>query len=215
MNATARCLGLGLVALLVAGCGLPSDGGRSEDDVSVPYHLLDDRSDAGVGDGGDAHSSTEPLVFWVAEGDRLVPRTAPVTCPVDVEDLLAELSAGPNQRAREQGLATAYPPESRLALVAKKGDLVIVDLEFEAQIGADRLPVAVGQVVLTLTSAPGIERVSLLSNGESVQVPLADGALTTAPVTAANYLSLVPPPYRRSTPFQHGAITDDGCSTNR
>ena len=204
----ARVLALIALAALAVGCGLPSEGGHTVDDVSVPYHLLDDRA-APDGSGGDAASSTAPLVFWVDDEGLLIPRTASATCPVDVRGLLDELRAGPMQTARSQGLATALPPESGLELVSTTSDAVTVNLETESQISAERLPIAVGQVVLTLTSAPDIRRVSLLSNGEPVQVPLADGELTTLPVSAADYVSLVPPAYQRSTPFRTGVNTDD------
>ena len=145
--------------MLATGCGLPSEGGHAQEDVSVPYHLLDDRA-APAGSGGETASSTAPLVFWVDEKGRLVPRTAASTCPVDMDALLDELSAGPTQRVRSQGLGTALPPGSGLELVAATADSVAVNLDTESQISADRLPLAIGQVVLTLTSSPDVERVS-------------------------------------------------------
>ena len=217
MTRTAGALALGTVALLVAGCGLPSDGVQTVDDATVPYHLLDDPAASGAddGDGGETPSAAGPLVFWVDERGRLVPRTAPESCPVDLAGLLAELSDGPPQRARGQGLSTALPPESRLRLVSTEGDLVVVDVETDAQVSADRLPVAIGQVVLTVASAPEVARVSLLSNGDPVEVPQADGALTTGPVTPASYASLVPSRYRGSAPFREGRTSEQECRTSR
>lgn len=106
----------------------------------------------------------------------MILRSAWENCPLDVDALLDELSAGPTQQVRNRGLTTALPPDSRLELVTTTGDLVLVDLKTETQISADRLPTAIGQVVLTLASAPGITRVSLLSDGEPVQIPDADGS---------------------------------------
>ena len=46
--------------------------------------------------------------------------------------------------------------------------------------------------MLTLTSAPTISSVVLVSDGARVQVPLLDGVLTEEPVTAADYAGLLP-----------------------
>ena len=59
------------------------------------------------------------------------------------------------------------------------------------RIAADQLPLALGQVVLTLTSVPGIERVQLVSGGEPVEMALPGGRLGAEPVTADDYAELV------------------------
>ena len=57
---------------------------------------------------------------------------------------------------------------------------------------ANKLPLAAGQVVLTATSVRGIERVQLVrADGQPIEVPLPDGALTSLPLEARDYLSLV------------------------
>lgn len=213
MNRSTRCLIGGVVAMLTTGCGLPSGGGSAVDDVTVPYHLLDGRLVPEGRGGGKPPASTESLVFWVDERGLLVPRTAVETCPIDLSDLLDELSAGPTQQVREQGLTTALPPDYRLEPVSAEDDLVVVDLATESRVSADRLPVAIGQVVLTLASAPGIARVSLLSDGEPLQVPDAGGALSTTPVTADAYASLVPRAHRRSSPFRRESPAERRCPT--
>lgn len=210
----ARAPMLGTVALLVAGCGLPSDGGHPVDDATVPYHLLDDSPAPGNSD-GKSPSSADPLVFWVNGQGRLIPRRTSESCPVKLGDLLDDLSGGPSQELREHGLSTALPPESHLKLVSRAADMVAVDVETQAPVSADRLPVAIAQIVLTMTSAPGVSRVSLLSNGDPVQIPLADGALSTRPVTASSYVSLVPTWYRGSAPFRQHRTSDELCPTGR
>ncbi|WP_159083870.1 GerMN domain-containing protein [Nocardioides terrigena] len=208
MSGSVRCLAWVVAAAVTAGCGLPSEGGHTVEDSTVPYHLLDDRPAADVSTQGAAPAPSEPLLFWVDDDGRLIPRTASQTCPVDVAALLDELSAGPTDRARTEGLATALPPDSAIELVSLTDDLVEVDLDTETQVSADRLPLAIGQLVLTLVSVPGIERVSLVSEGEPVQVPGADGALSAAPVTAGTYRPLVPPTYQQSSPFREGSGPD-------
>ncbi len=211
MRALARGVACAAVAVLAVGCGLPSEGARTVDDVTVPYHLLDDRPSPQGDQPGSVSGANELVVFWVDDDGLLIPRAASDTCPLDVATLLDELSAGPTQEVRDRGLATALPPDATLELVATADDLVVVDLGTDTQVRADRLPVAIGQVVLTLTSTPEIRRVSLLSNGERVQLPDADGVLTATPVTAAAYKSLVPPSFWGSSPFRGGGTDDPRC----
>ena len=212
-----RLAGAVVAATIVAGCGLPHGGVETVDDAAVPYHLLDDPAPSQQEGAGDQPSLTQPLVFWVDETEQLIPRTAPTGCPGDVAELvdalLTELTAGPADEVRDQGLGTALPPESGLTLTAVQDGVAVVNIEPASQIGADRLPIAIGQVVLTVTSAPAIDQVSLLSNGESVQIPVAGGALTDSPVTAQDYASMVPPKYRTSAPFIERAADKLPCST--
>jgi len=73
-----------------------------------------------------------------------------------------------------------------------------------SSLSAERLPVAVGQVVLSVASAPTVRGVALQTYGRPVQVPLPGGSLTDGPVTATDYVDLLSPRWR-----QPGAF---GCS---
>jgi hypothetical protein len=50
---------------------------------------------------------------------------------------------------------------------------------------------AVAQVVLTVTSVPGVDSVLVTRDGAPVELPLPGGALTSGPVTGRDYISLV------------------------
>ena len=50
---------------------------------------------------------------------------------------------------------------------------------------------AVGQIVLTATSLPGVTAVLLTHDGEALEAPLPSGELTSAPLTAADYEPLL------------------------
>lgn len=194
------------VVLIAAGCGLPTDGVETVDDGSVPYHLLDDGGEPSAGDEGDGPGAgAGPVVFWVDDDEQLVPRRSMSECAGDVADvldgLLDELTAGPVDEFRDQGLATAIPPESAVELTEVADGVVSVDLRPQSQISPSRLPVAIAQVVLTVTSVPGVDDVALASDGEPLQVPIAGGALTSSPVTADDYAALVPTRFADSAPF--------------
>ena len=170
------------------------------DDDSVPYRLLDTApASPGATDENDVPAHV-PVVFWVDSHDRLVPETAAESCAegttASLARVLALLADGPGDIARAGGLSTALPPESSLGLLAVTGGIAEVEFDPETDISADRLPVAVGQIVLTVASAPGVDAVTLVSDGEPVQVPLPGGALTDGPVSAASYAGLVPDRYQ-------------------
>jgi hypothetical protein len=140
------------------------------------------------------------VVFWLTRDDMLTPASAPHGCtdPVEevVRDLLSILAASPEQGGRPAGMSSAVLPSSRLDLVGLADGVAVVELDASTSLAADRLPLAVGQLVLTVTSAPGIEAVRVASAGDLVEVPLPGGALTSRPVTANDYASLVPGRYR-------------------
>ena len=183
--------------LLPCACGLPRDGAAtSVPATAVPYNLLSPApSDASTPT--PTERTTAPRLYLVNVEDELVPARTPVAAQgLDaIENLLLErLTAGPTERQRGLGLASALPPGTRIRLVRTDGGTATIEVQRGPQEpSADRLPLAVGQVVLTATSVQGITTVQLTRDGRPVEVPLPGGALTSAPLTAADYASLVVP----------------------
>lgn len=106
--------------------------------------------------------------------------------------LLRRLSAGPSADQREEGLSTALGPGVPVRLVEVVGGTARVNLsQPERDPSADRLPLAVGQAVLTVTSAPGVARVELLRDSRSIAAPLPDGPRSDEPVDALDYAVLL------------------------
>ncbi len=192
-----------LVSSVLTACGVPggSAAERVEDDA-VPYRLLDPASPATEDVPHGQPPGPAPTVFWL-RGDRLVPATAEASCDDDpaavVELLLTALAGGPMEDERATGRSTAIPPESDLVLVDLQDGVASVDLDPATVVSADRLPAAVGQVTLTVSSAPGVRSVLLVDDGEPVPVPLPGGALTSEPVGAEDYASLLSTGLRRDT----------------
>jgi hypothetical protein len=182
---------------LSSSCGVPGGGSveRVEDDT-VPYRLLESESPSSEASDDGTFSDHRPVLVWLVDEGRLAPEPTGESCsqaPVPlVERLLADLSAGPSDDARAGGLSTAIPPDSRLTLSGIDAGTAEIDVETASAISADRLPGAVGQIVLTVTSVPGVTSVVLVSDGEPVQVPLPGGALSAGPVTDQDYLALLP-----------------------
>jgi spore germination protein GerM len=106
--------------------------------------------------------------------------------------LLTRLSQGPSESDRARGLGTALTPDANVYVVAAVGPGIVIELDFgEQSLSAERLPLAVGQIVLTATSVPDVEQVRILSDGEPLEVPLPGGALTDGPLRQSDYSELL------------------------
>ena len=183
-------------AVTLSSCGLPGDGTvRTVDPDDVPYGLLES-------EGAPIRTATDPrvrldvpAVFWVG-GEHLRPMPSGGTCAEDPEALLERLldllAAGPSDEARAEGRSSAVPTDSGLELAGLDDGLVTVDLQPQTSLSAEQLPIAVGQIVLTVATVPSVRSVLLTSDGELLQVPLPQGALTEGPVTARDYVELLP-----------------------
>lgn len=189
-----------LAAALLAGCGAPGSSRPAEIEPSeVPYQLLRPSVDP-------LAASSEPdlleevattPVYLLGEGAVLVAADTPVqpgSSTQLAEQALSRLQAGPTDDERDAGLASALGAAVRLALVSIQDGTARVEVRLTAgDIAADQVPLALGQVVLTLTSVPGIQDVQLVNDGEPVEMALPGGRRTVDPVTAADYQELTGP----------------------
>jgi hypothetical protein len=186
---------LAIMALLVlTSCGPPGGGARTIEADTVPYDLLD--PDRPVAAPSPATGKTRvPQVFWLA-GDRVVAEATDMSCAdggdAVVGELLDRLTAGPSEQGRATGESSAIPPDSGLRLIGLVDGTAEVEVDPEASPSAERLPLAIGQIVLTVTSAPDVRSVLLVNDGEVLQVPLPTGALRAGPVAADDYVDLLP-----------------------
>jgi hypothetical protein len=212
------CLALALLLVMTA-CGLPDEErSRTVDADAVPYNLLTTAEEGPEGSGaGPAHPRGEPVVFWLRRDGKLTTAAVGATCddPVAqvVGDVLDVLSGPPTSEGSAAGHTSAVPPSARLELVALEDGVAVVDLDPVALGDAERLPLAVGQLVLSVSSAPGVDGLRLVTSGEDVDVPLPDGALADRPVTADDYVELLPPGLVAGTGAARTVAGDVGCPT--
>lgn len=187
------------LAPALAACGLPDEERIRTVDTPVPYELLDsappDAEDVGT---NGAQPRGVPVVLWLRGDDVLVPAPVDASCedPASevVETTLRTLADAPSTQERDGGLASALPPSARLELVTISGGLARVDVDLIDLGDPERLPFAVGQLVLSVTSAPGVEALEMTTAGRLVEVPLPGGALADGPVTADDYAELLRAP---------------------
>jgi hypothetical protein len=189
----------------LASCGLPGGGETQRiDDDTVPYQLLESAPPAAGSSTKAGEPRRVPVVFWL-DGNHLTPEATDDSCAdrpdLLVKQLLGGLAAGPSDDARAAGRSSALPSDSGLDLVGIVDGTAEVEIEPETSLSAEMLPVAVGQVVLTITSAPTVQSVALVSDGKPLQVPLPGGVLTDGPVTDEDYADLLPDRYQGQGTF--------------
>src|SRR5581483_8942546 len=153
---------------LLAACGVQPDRTASvENDRNVPFDLLD-RS-----------ASTAPATtvvdrttdVYLVDGDHLRAVHRPATS--DPAALVAALVQGPTADEGTTGLRTA-----------------VLGPAFTT-VNVDQQILALGQLVFTLTSLPGVNRVRFQLDGETTKVTRADGSTVTGAVSRADYDSLL------------------------
>lgn len=192
MTRRATPLTVAVAALLLASaaCGAPS-GSPARTIESVPYDLT------ASGPPSSATStptpSRGPRVFLL-RNDRLL-AASPVPPTADVRAgatrALQQLVEGPSDSDRTAGLSTALGPEVRLSLADLTDGRATVEIQVgELALGAGRLPLAVGQIVLTLTSVVGVDEVVLTAGGARIAAPLPGGELTDRSLRASDYAEL-------------------------
>ncbi|GAB3591765.1 hypothetical protein GCM10027446_10770 [Angustibacter peucedani] len=207
MRARAWVVAAAAVAALLGGCGLPQDGeARPVDDGAVPYGLLGPAATAAPPSTKLGRTEASQPQTYLLRGDQLleavpsaVDLSQEVTTPRVLSALFAQLAAGPTEAERADGLSTALAPGVQITLVSVHDQ--VVDLQVQAALkdpSADRLPLAIGQLVLTATSVDGIDGVRLVRDGVPVEVPLPGGALTSSPLHRSDYRELLPEPTPQS-----------------
>jgi hypothetical protein len=183
---TRRLLPTLLAAALLAACGVPVDdeprpvrppagGFPTPADTATPEP--DGRVD-------------EPLCF--VRGDGLAAVTRRVDGLPGVDTHLQHLLAGPGAAERNRGLATALPGTVAVAGATRTGAVVTVDVrQAGEETGRNDEVLAFGQIVCTLTQRPDVDSVAFRRDGQPLEVPRADGSVSSLPLTAADYRPLL------------------------
>jgi Sporulation and spore germination len=184
----------------LAGCGLPHDGQVQRiDPARVPYGLVSPAPTGPVITATTNQGVAERTrVYWLKNGRTVVAVPVRFTTfgpSARLTELLELLAAGPTTQQRRNGFGTALGPGVVITVTAITDG--VIDLDVQAAIAsppADRLPLAVGQMVLTATSSPSIRAVRFVRDGEPLDVPLIGGALTSKPLGRSDYAGLLRDP---------------------
>ena len=191
---------LGAVLALVAGCGLPSD--KHADPIraaDVPFGLAETTTTSTTTTTLPPATTTtvarttttiptEAVTVWFVLNNKLQPVVRQLPKPVDNAHILNQLATVAEQPA---GLRTAVPAGAVLK-VGVNGGVATADLApgFAINVPTQDQALAFGQMVLTLTSRPGVGQVRFTTGGKPQQILLPDGTLQPGPLSADVYKSL-------------------------
>lgn len=186
LRTTAGALG---IVLALASCGIDTQGSaRQVPADKVPFGLLTRQPDT-----ADPSTTGRPLTIYLLGNERL----APVERRVQASGLGAVtrvLGAGPTEEELALGLSSPLPPRQVDDTTSSRG-VALVDLKPAfADLPSQDQSVAIAQLVFTLTEQAGIGRVSFTLDGQPVEVPRGDGALTTDPLVREDFPVLTPQP---------------------
>lgn len=181
-----------LLALLLGGaCGIPVEG-QAEQVQDVPFGLMDPDAPAPAETEDPGEGPVIQVYLIDPSGQQLIPverRLAEAPLPA----VVAALMAGPTAAERAEGLGSALTDDSAVASVELVGGVASVDLtaQFTVLDGPTQR-LAIAQLVFTLTSRPGLGRVSFTLEGQPIDIPRGDGTLATGSVARDNYRELMP-----------------------
>ena len=179
--------------VVVAGCGVP----RDDRPRAVPAGQVDPRllgTPSPTGTPAATGNSAFDVAFVTPENTLALTRrpVSPGPAVQQVAELLAALTAGPDNAEHAHGLSTALPSDVTLTLTAlRQGEAVVAINGGAKDADPRRLPLSVAQVVLTLTSHPDVRAVRITSDGQPVEAPLPGGEVVDRALTAADYRSLL------------------------
>ncbi len=217
-----RRRGVNLVTGLLAGvafltaCGIPTDGQPSTVPTGdVPYGLLD-----GTQTSSPTPSTTPGVpvatstIYLVDSQQRLVAvpvqQTQSSLDPL-LQTLLNRLALGPGEQERSRLLATDLNPGSAIVLRSVSSGTATIEIKSTSQDPSPaKLPIAIGQVVLTATSVVGVDQVLFVQNGAPARVPGPTGPQTSDALTASDYTALLAPgqaPVDRTVPLYTSSPT--------
>jgi hypothetical protein len=186
-NARWRALlaALVLAAAPVAGCGVPTEDAPRVIEQPVPGRTPSTAPAVA------ASGPASERLYLVRDGalvavQRRLPREP------DPQHLLADLLAGPTEAEQARGLRSALAGSDVVVSVDVWGVTAYVEIPAAIEgTGRNDDVLAFGQIVCTLTSRTGIERVVFTRRGAAIGVPLPDASLSQDPLRAADYAGLI------------------------
>ena len=188
-------------ALVLAGCGLPTDGSPRD----IPPEFALDAVPSTVAPV--VPSATGPRAYFLSGPPGQLGTLLPVSRQVNSNGILQSLFDGLTTAEQSQGLRTAIPEDTELldARVLPDGTarIDVSDDIFAAT--DDATTEAVAQIVFTATGSFGASQVELLVDGERRAWPRGDGSLEEGPLTKFMYPALNP-----SSRPDYPPLTEDG-----
>jgi spore germination protein GerM len=145
-------------------------------------------------------------VYWIRD-DQLVGATTSSGVAPELTRIVATLERGPGSADDRGAERSAVSRGDVVDEITQDDAQVTIELDdaFAEVAGSDQV-LALGQIVMTLTSIPTVGSVVFRQGGRPLDVPLPDGTLVRRPVLRADYASLV-------APSETSSAADDGDTT--
>ena len=180
---------LGLLALAVAGCAIPTQSGPSTIAANrVPFGLLNPQSPVTTTTQPKPSSLVPVKVFFVSPSQQFVAVNRVVEAPAPLTSVITSMLAGPTkaEAAPPSSLTTAIPNSVVCLSAATEpgSNTVIVDFnDAFSQISGTSAELAVAQVVSTIAAQNG-EGTGVIFEiqGQRTSVPIANGSSVPGPV---------------------------------
>ena len=184
-----RCASAALIALAAAtiACGVPEGAVETIPRAQLPESLRMPQTTTST---SELHSTAATLaVYWVS-GRGLVPEPVSFGSAPESSRLIDILERGPATSSQELRSAVSGPDVLSGSSVDEATVEVEVGEDFEDLIASEQT-LAVAQLVLTVTTVPGVEEVAIRRRGQVVDVLLPDGTLVRRPLRRNDYASMV------------------------
>ncbi len=193
-----------LLVLMVSSCGVPSSGtyekvtsneipfGLNEPQTTLPQTtttVMDPMSAESL-----PAAVSEPVDLFFISNSRIIKVQRNVASPANPSQALSSLVEGPNSSPEFVGLRTALPTTFNASVDVIRG-VAQVDATrafLNSLSGLDQ-KLAIAQIVLTLTSRPGVGQVLFSVEGKLISVPRGrgDSVASGVAVTFDDYSSLI------------------------
>lgn len=182
---------IALSAVAVSACSLPDDQVTTLDRSDLPPALRPAPSTTADADGMVVFAAGDVAVYWIRDR-RLVPEGISFQSPPDPQRLSSLLEQGPGESIEAAGARSVVSGAGAIVAVSAVGDRIEVELapSFAEVTGTDQ-SLALGQIVATMTTIPGISQVLFRQSGDVVDVPIQDGTLVRRPLTRADFSTLL------------------------
>jgi len=175
-------------ALLVSACGIDvQDSPETIDRDDVPFGFYEPTTTSSSIPTG-AGDDPVPFVVYFVAPDGLAFAIREAAEDPTASERLDALFDGPTATEVGVGLHTAIPPAATRLTVRVRDGTALIDLQepFAALRGTEQVE-ALAQIVFTVTEVDAVRRVQFLLDGAPVEVPRADGTVSSGPVTRTDY----------------------------
>jgi spore germination protein GerM len=184
---------LPLLALVAAGCAIPTQGAPSTMPPSkVPFGLLNPHPPTTTTTTQPKPASYVPVnVYLLDPTEKLTPAVRYVAAPAPLDAVIREMLAGPTIPETAQGITTAIPSDvALLSVLPPQNNIVTVNMNtaFGTITGNDT-ELAVAQIVATVVSVNRPTTGVLFEiDGQRTSVPIANGSQVSTPVYILDFL---------------------------